>query len=103
VSETTYDEYTTGPGLYLAFELGDGKWRLGFSIGLGQKLRQRKIEGRDLIALNQETRAAKERFQLPETAPVRSCYEAGREGFWLHRYLVTRGWRIWWWTRRASK
>jgi transposase len=91
VSETTYDEYTTGPGLYLAFELGDGKWRLGFSIGLGQKPRQRKIEGRDLIALNQEIRAAKERFQLPETAPVRSCYEAGREGFWLHRYLVTQG------------
>jgi transposase len=22
---------------------------------------------------------------------VRSCYEAGREGFWLHRYLVSRG------------
>ncbi len=23
--------------------------------------------------------------------PVRSCYEAGRDGFWLHRYLVRRG------------
>ncbi|MGI9077581.1 MAG: hypothetical protein ACR2G6_09670 [Gemmatimonadaceae bacterium] len=23
--------------------------------------------------------------------PVRSCYEAGRDGFWLHRYLVSRG------------
>jgi transposase len=25
---------------------------------------------------------------LPETAPVVSCYEAGREGFWLHRFLL---------------
>jgi len=92
MSETTRDkEYTTDPGLYLAFELGDAKWRLGFSIGLGQKARQRTIEGRDLSALSQEIRTAKERFQLPETAPVRSCYEAGREGFWLHRFLETQG------------
>jgi transposase len=34
---------------------------------------------------------AKRRFHLPETAAVRSCYEAGRDGFWLHRYLEDRG------------
>jgi transposase len=28
---------------------------------------------------------------LPETAPVVSCYEAGREGFWLHRLLLAQG------------
>ena len=55
MSETTRDtEYTTDPGLYLALELGDAKWRLGFSIGLGQKPRQRTIDGRDLRALNRE-------------------------------------------------
>ena len=26
---------------------------------------------------------------MPEEAPVRSCYEAGRDGFWLHRYLAS--------------
>lgn len=31
---------------------------------------------------------AKERLGLPAEAPVVSCYEAGREGFWLHRFLV---------------
>ena len=31
------------------------------------------------------------RFGLPETAPVVSCYEAGREGFWLHRFLQAQG------------
>ena len=35
--------------------------------------------------------AAKKRFQLPETAEVVSCYEAGRDGFWLHRYLTQSG------------
>ena len=31
--------------------------------------------------------AARRWFGLPEEAPVISCYEAGRDGFWLHRYL----------------
>ena len=30
---------------------------------------------------------AKQRFALTGDAPVLSCYEAGRDGFWLHRYL----------------
>jgi transposase len=30
-------------------------------------------------------------FGLRVNAPVQSCYEAGRDGFWLHRYLVSRG------------
>jgi transposase len=28
---------------------------------------------------------------VPAGAPVISCYEAGRDGFWLHRYLVVHG------------
>jgi transposase len=36
-------------------------------------------------------RRAKERFGLPEDAPVISCDEAGRDGFGLHRWLVTHG------------
>src|SRR5262249_48491367 len=31
------------------------------------------------------------RFGLPADAPVRTCYEAGRDGFWLHRALRARG------------
>ena len=34
-----------------------------------------------------EIRAARRWFGLPEEAPVISCYEADRDGFWLHRYL----------------
>lgn len=77
--------------LYLAFELGNSEWKLGFSIGLGQAARQRKVQAGDLVGLEQEIRRAKERFKLVETTRVVSCYEAGRDGFWLHRYLVSHG------------
>jgi transposase len=41
--------------------------------------------------LAQEISRAKLRLRLPLDASVMSCYEAGRDGFWLHRYLVAQG------------
>jgi transposase len=55
---------------------------------LGQRPRRRTIDAGDLLALQQEIDWAKRRFHLPADIPVKSCYEAGRDGFWLHRYLV---------------
>ena len=80
-----------GPVLYLAFELGNAQWKLGFSIGFGQRPRVRTIAARDLEGLQREIELAKKRFGLPETARVVNCYEAGRDGFWLHRYLMEAG------------
>ncbi len=92
MSEATHQmEYTIEGVLYLAFELGEANWTLGFSIGLAQKPRRRKIEARDLVGLEEEIHLAKKRFRLPGTAMVKSCYEAGREGFWLHRCLEQTG------------
>ena len=34
---------------------------------------------------------AKARCELPPGAGVHSCYEAGRDGFWLHRWLIAQG------------
>jgi transposase len=85
-------EYSAGgTSLYLAFELGNAEWKLGFSVGFGQRPRVRTIPARDLEGLQREFKLAKTRFGLPETARVMSCYEAGRDGFWLHRYLVEAG------------
>jgi transposase len=75
--------------LYMAIELSNEKWKLGFTIGFGQSPRLRDVEARDLTVLVQEVRMAKERFGLPWNVSVVSCYEAGRDGFWLHRYLRT--------------
>ncbi len=79
----------SGNTLYLAFELGEIEWKLGFTIGLGQNPRRRTIKAGDLERLQGEIGLAKKRFGLPEGARVLSCYEAGGDGFWLHRYLVS--------------
>ena len=82
---------TQGGVLHLAFELGWTHWKLAFTIGHGQKPRQRTIRARNLAGLEQEIAKAKKRFKLVGDAPVVSCYEAGRDGFWLHRYLTAHG------------
>jgi transposase len=73
--------------LYLAFELGWNEWKLAFATGPCDNPRLRSIGGRNTAALLQEIAKAKKRFGLAEDAPVHSCYEAGRDGFWLHRFL----------------
>ena len=77
--------------LYLAFELSEAEWKLGFTIGLGQAPRLRSLKARNLAGLKREVEQAKERFGLPKETAVLSCYEAGRDGFWLHRYLEANG------------
>jgi len=80
-----------GPTLYLAFALGKNTWKLGFTIGVAQPPRERMIPAGEVERLQQEIARAKQRFGLPEEACVMSCYEAGRDGFWLHRSLVAHG------------
>ena len=77
--------------MYLAFELGSTRWTLGFTDAPAQRPRIRTIAAGDLHALEQELLSAKARFGLALETPVRSCYEAGRDGFWLHRWLVAQG------------
>jgi transposase len=77
--------------LFVAFELSEKTWKLGFTTGHGHKPRERSIPARDQERVLNEIAQAKRRFGLPATAPVVSCYEAGREGFWLHRLLQGHG------------
>jgi transposase len=92
MSETTQrNQYNRLCGtLYLAFELSQKQWKLGFTIGIAQRARIRNIIARDLQAHEHEIKVAKQRFGLPGDAPVLSCYEAGRDGFWINRYLKTK-------------
>src|SRR5437870_1205266 len=82
---------TTEAILFVAFELSEKTWKLGFTTGHGQKPRERSMPARDHERVLDEIAHAKRRLGLPETAPVVSCYEAGREGFWLHRFLRAQG------------
>src|ERR671925_827803 len=93
MTTATHNQHDTTPErvLFMAFELSEKTWKLGFTTGHGQKPRERMVAARHQARLLQEVAQAKRRFGLPETAPVVSCYEAGREGFWLHRFLQAQG------------
>src|SRR5499433_3950911 len=84
-------ENTPEATLFVAFELSEKTWKLGFTTGHGQKPRERTVTARHQERVLDEIAHAKRRLGLPETAPVVSCYEAGREGFWLHRFLQAHG------------
>jgi len=81
----------TAPVLYFSLELGWRTWKLAFTTGAGQKPRLRSLAAGSLVGLAFEIKGAKQRFGLPSDAPVISCYEAGRDGFWLHRFLAHEG------------
>ena len=93
MTTATHNAHDTTPArvLLVAFELSEKNWKLGFTTGHGQKPRERGCAARNQTRLLQEVAQAKKRFGLPESAPVVSCYEAGREGFWLHRFLQAQG------------
>jgi len=76
----------------MAVELGRRQWKLGFTTGVGQWPRRRTVSTDAWRhQLPEEIATAKARFGLPAETPVVSCYEAGAEGFWVHRYLTTLG------------
>src|SRR4029453_15752989 len=90
---STYNgqENTTEATLFVAFELSEKNWKLGVTTGGGQKPRERGMTARHQERMLDEIAQAQRRFGLPETPPVVSCYEAGREGFWLHGFFLAHG------------
>jgi transposase len=84
-------ESTEQPTLFLAFELGVTTWKLACTIGPAQRPRERSVPARDIAAVREEIVRAKQRFGVREAARVVSCYQAGRDSFWLRRALGAQG------------
>jgi len=92
MAQTAHKDTTTPDrALYVALELSKDTWKLGFTTSRTRKARIRDVKARDLPGFLAEVQAAKERFGLPKDTPVKSCYEAGRDGFWIHRFLEGSG------------
>ena len=79
-----------GQVLYMALELSEKQWKVLFASPCGKR-RERSVVARDLAGLVREIADAKRRLGLPQNARVVSCYEAGRDGFWLDRALKANG------------
>lgn len=85
------DVNASGASLAVALELGEQHWKVAIGTELGGRIQLKQIRAGDakrLLAVLEEQRSA---FGLPESTRIVSCYEAGREGFWLHRFLIANG------------
>lgn len=82
-------EYTApATTLFVALELGERDWKFAVSTGLGQPARVGGVRGRDAERLLTLLEDAKRRAGAQR---IVSCYEAGRDGFWLDRFLLDHG------------
>jgi transposase len=91
IATTRAEMSVNEPTLYVAFELGQQEWKLAMTSGFGVAVWVRTVAGGDLVAVERVLRDGRRRFGLPASARVVSCYEAGRDGFWIHRALTQRG------------
>jgi len=81
------------PTLYVAFELGKKDWKLAMTAGFCVEPWVRTVPSGDLRAVERVLRDGRRRFGLAAGTLVMSCYEAGRDGFWIHRALTQLGLR----------
>jgi transposase len=79
------------PTLFVAFELGKQDWKVAMTSGFGVAPWVKTVATGDLRAVERTLAQARQRLALPPTARAVSCYEAGRDGFWIHRALTQLG------------
>ena len=73
--------------IYVALELSREKWLLVLSIGADGKLSRHGLAPGDVDGVLQVI----DRARRGQPVRVASCYEAGPDGFWLHRRLRAAG------------
>ena len=79
--------------IFMAIELSQRTWLVTTHSPARRKISRFKLEGGDyagLLALSERRRAEVVRAAGTEPCVV-SCYEAGYDGFWLHRRLTAAG------------
>ena len=79
--------------IFVAIELSQKTWLITLHSPDQDRFSRHKLEGGDhggLLALIEKVRV-RVRERLGSTPRVVSCYEAGYDGFWLHRLLAAAG------------
>ena len=79
--------------LFVALELSRSTWLVALHSPLSDKVSQHRIEGGDVEGLLALIARKREQAQARLGRPLRvvSCFEAGYDGFWLHRWLCAHG------------
>lgn len=79
--------------LFVVLELSKARWLVAIHSPRADKISRHTIEGGDAPALLNLIGRMRDQAQHHLGTPVRvvSCFEAGYDGFWLHRVLVAHG------------
>jgi transposase len=79
--------------VYIAIELSLSSWLVAARVPGVEKPRLHRLEGGDVAALLKTIAdlRSKASTKLGRTVDVACCFEAGRDGFWLHRLLTANG------------
>ena len=91
MSDTTHRQESTAAALYVAVELSAKEWLLTMSTGPAGRRHRAPIAPGDRVGFARAIATARLRLGVARGAAVRSCYEAGRDGFWPHRWLTALG------------
>lgn len=88
------DASMTSPSIvHIAIELSATSWLIAYRLPNLDKVKLHRLEAGDSEALLALVSDLRERAaaQASGEAIVASCFEAGRDGFWLHRLLTAHG------------
>ncbi len=82
------------PNIYLAIELSASTWLVAARLPTSDKIGMHRMDAGDTAALLGPIRKLQARVGATlgrNDVTVTSCFEAGRDAFWLHRFLVAHG------------
>jgi transposase len=88
---THEEQCSASRSLFVALELSAKEWLVTVGAGLATRPRRARLRPGDGAALGRVLARARTQWGVAAETPVRSCYEAGRDGFWPHRWLTTLG------------
>lgn len=88
---TIHQEECNAQALYIGVELSAAKWLLVMGPTADAAVLRREVKAGDEHAIRAAIADARKRFRLSATAAIRSCHEAGRDGFWPHHLLTKLG------------
>ena len=93
IPSTPFPTDTAPAAPFVALELSRSTWLVAMHSPIGDKISQHRLEGGDteglLELLTRKRAQAAEKLGRP--VRVACCFEAGYDGFWLHRWLCARG------------
>ena len=79
--------------MFVGLELSKSSWLVALQSPIADKLSRHRFAGGDAAGLLEliTRKQAQAEAKPGRSIRILSCYEAGYDGFWLHRWLCARG------------